>query len=149
MNRRDWLILFLSFEGAPRGLDPVRLQKGMFLFAQEAHGVPDREKYTFHPYNYGPMSREIYSDLDRLLHAGLVEATPVEGQSWARYRPTPDGLARGRAVLREAIGRRPEATRYLFEVKAEVASATFASLLEDVYERYPTYAARSVFRRRT
>jgi hypothetical protein len=49
----------LSFECAPRGLDPVRLQKGMFLFGLEAAGVPDAQKYSFRPFHYGPMSKAI------------------------------------------------------------------------------------------
>ena len=84
MTRQDWLALFLAFEGAPDGLDPVRIQKGMFLFAMEA-GVPEGQTYGFRPYNYGPMSRGIYDDLDRLVSEGTIEATPVEGQSWSRY----------------------------------------------------------------
>lgn len=80
-------MLFIAFEGAPRGLDPVRLQKGMFLFAQETD-VPARQKYEFRAYNYGPMSPDIYSDIDKLVASGLVEPVAVEGQSWSRYRPT-------------------------------------------------------------
>jgi hypothetical protein len=27
MRRRDWLLLFAAYEGAPDGLDPIRFQK--------------------------------------------------------------------------------------------------------------------------
>ncbi len=53
MKRRDWLLLYAAYEGAPDGLDPIRFQKGLFLFAQRAQ-VPARSKYTFKPYDYGP-----------------------------------------------------------------------------------------------
>jgi hypothetical protein len=36
MKRRDWLLLFAAYEGAPDGLDPIRFQKGLFLFAKRA-----------------------------------------------------------------------------------------------------------------
>jgi uncharacterized protein YwgA len=140
-------MLLIAYEGAPRGLDPVRLQKGMFLFSQEAD-APSIEKYEFRPYNYGPMSRTVYDDLDVLVAAGLVERTPVEGQSWSRVRPTEAGIERGRQLVDQAMRARPDAARFLFKTKQFVASQTFEALLENVYERYPDYATKSIFRRR-
>src|SRR4051794_39044419 len=93
VTRTDWLLLFICYEGAPEGLDPIRLQKGMFLFAQEAP-VADDEKCQFNPYNYGPMSTAIYTDLEWLLEEGLIEQASVEGQAWSRYRPTTRGIER-------------------------------------------------------
>ncbi|HEX4806730.1 MAG TPA: hypothetical protein VFU94_12595 [Conexibacter sp.] len=148
MNRRDWLMLLISYEGAPRGLDPVRLQKGMFLFSQETD-VPPAEKYDFRPYSYGPMSRNVYEDLDALVERGLVERVPVEGQSWSRFKPTESGIARGRELVARAMKERPQAARHLYDVKRFVASRTFAALLENVYDRYPDYAVNSIFRRRS
>jgi uncharacterized protein YwgA len=147
MTRRDWLLLFIAFEGAPRGLDPVRLQKGMFLFAQET-SVPAVEKYSFRPYNYGPMSRAIYDDLDALLGEGVIEQALVEGQSWSRYRATDAGVRRGHELLDRARVEQPDAVGHLFETKQSVAAMTFDALLGDVYERYPEYASQSLFRRR-
>jgi uncharacterized protein YwgA len=146
MHRRDWLMLLISYEGAPRGLDPVRLQKGMFLFSQEAD-VPSAETYVFRPYDYGPMSWQVYSDIDALVDAGLVERIPVEGQSWSRFRPTDAGIERGRTLIDRAMKTHPEAARFLYDTKKTVASQTFAALLENVYERYPDYAVNSIFRR--
>ncbi len=147
-DRRDWLILLIAFEGAPRGLDPVRLQKGLFLFAKETD-VPADQKYRFRAYNYGPMSKGIYDDVDELVASGLVDSVAVEGQSWSRYRPTVSGVSRGREVLELAQERHPRAAQHLYDIKSSVASMTFDSLLEDVYERYPDYAVQSVFRRRS
>ena len=55
VKRRDWLLLFAAYQGAPDGLDPVRFQKGMFLFSRR-RGVPKRSTYDFKPHAYGPMS---------------------------------------------------------------------------------------------
>ena len=144
MQARDRLLLLVALDGAPRGLDPVRLQKGMFLDAQES-GAGKGEKYAFTPYNYGPMSAQIYSDLDDFLAEGLVEEVPVQGQSWSRYVATEKGLKAGQELLNKdpstGIGQQ------LYRIKKEVASKTFKALLEDVYERYPAYASKSVFRR--
>lgn len=125
----------------------MRLQKGMFLFSQEAD-APAGEKYEFRPYSYGPMSRHVYDDIDALVGAGLVEPTPVEGQSWSRFRPSAAGIERGRELNARAMRERPDAARFLFDTKQFIASQTFGALLENVYERYPAYAVNSIFRRR-
>jgi len=148
MDRRDWLLLFIAFEGAPQGLDPVRLQKGMFLFRQEADDVPDVQTYAFRPYNYGPMSTGIYEDLDSLVAEGFVKTTEVEGQSWSLYKPTGRGITRSQQLLATALQEHREAANHLYTIKQIVAEMTFRALLEDVYDRYPDYAAKSVFRRR-
>lgn len=144
MRARDRLLLFVALDGAPEGLDPVRLQKGMFLFAQDP-SVSSDETYEFVPYNYGPMSSQIYKDLETLIEDGLIEAVPVSGQSWARYLPTEKGLLQARKLLRDEPSQR--GARCLHAIKQDVASKTFSAVLEDVYDRYPEYATNSVFRR--
>jgi DNA-binding PadR family transcriptional regulator len=144
MQPRDRLLLFIALDGAPQGLDPIRLQKGMFLFAMDDSSGVD-EVYDFVPYDYGPMSTQIYRDLDDLAERGLIAATPVEGQTWSRYSATEDGLVAARDLLEQEPSQ--EAARLLFEIKDDVASHTFQQVLEDVYDRYPEFASKSVFRR--
>jgi uncharacterized protein YwgA len=144
MKARDRLLLFVALDGAPRGLDPVRLQKGMFLDAEEG-GAADGEKYGFVAYNYGPMSAQIYTDLEDLVSEGLVEAVPVKGQSWSRYVATDKGLKEGRELLAKEPS--DAVAQNLYRIKKDVASKTFKALLEDVYEKYPKFAEKSVFRR--
>jgi DNA-binding PadR family transcriptional regulator len=116
----------------------------MFLFAHDP--VADEEEtYEFVPYNYGPMSAQIYRDLDRLMDEGLVEAVSVPRQSWARYVPTEKGLIQARDLLKREPSQ--TAARRLHEIKRDVASKTFSAVLEDVYDRFPEYASKSVFRR--
>jgi uncharacterized protein YwgA len=136
-------MLLVAIDGAPRGLDPVRLQKGMFLHAREG-GVPPVERYWFVPYSYGPMSPALYGDLDALVRDGLVERRPVPGYSWSRYVATERGHAAASALAASA----PAGPLHrLAEIKRRVAGLGFAALLSYVYARYPRYAARSVFRR--
>jgi len=130
MKARERLLLFLALDGATDGLDPIRLQKGMFLFARDPASKDD-EKYQFVPYNYGPMSAQIYKDLEDLEDAGLVEAIPIEGQSWARYVATEGGLIEARDLL--AAEPSEEAARRLHAIKREVASKTFSALLDDEF----------------
>jgi uncharacterized protein len=144
MQARNRLLLLVALDGAPQGLDPVRLQKGMFLDAQESD-PGEEEKYAFVPYNYGPMSAQIYSDLDALVGEGLVEEVPVQGRSWSRYVATEKGLEAGQDLLDKESSR--DVGGQLYRIKKEVASKSFKALLEDVYERYPAFASKSVFRR--
>jgi len=144
MQPRDRLLLFIALDGAPRGLDPIRLQKGMFLFAMEEESNSD-EIYEFVPYHYGPMSTQIYRDLEQLVDRGLVEAVPVKGQSWARYSATEEGLLAARDLLGEEPAQ--TAARRLHEIKVDVSSHTYQEVLEDVYDRFPKFASKSVFRR--
>lgn len=147
MKRRDWLLLFAAYEGAPDGLDPIRFQKGLFLFARRAR-VPARSKYTFKPYDYGPMSTAIYSDLDRLVDDGLLKRVPVPGKRWSRYKPSKVTFREGKRILKRAEDEKLlDAARELFEIKQDVSSLRFNELLERVYAEHPEFAVNSIFRR--
>ena len=144
MNPRDWLILLLGFSGAGGSplLDPVRVQKGMFLVANEA-GLPASEAYTFEPYNWGPYSRELRTGLDRLVIEGYAQARPVPGYSWKEYGLTEAGVDVARQLLTEA----PNATAHaVAEIKQRVTGTSFNKLLDQVYAAYPDFAANSLFR---
>ena len=142
MTPRDWLLLLLATEGGP--LDPVRLQKGMFLVAREAR-LPPRQRYWFVPYNYGPMSPAVYRDVERLVDARLAERVAAPGYSWTRIAVTPRGREEAGRVAAEVA---PERLRALAAVKREITELGFSELLREIYRRYPEFAARSVFDRR-
>lgn len=144
MSPADWLLLLISARPSRRGLDPIRLQKGMFLLAREG-GIAPRERYWFVPYNYGPMSPALYRDLEKLEAEGLVERTLVLDESWRQLTPTAEGMRRARALRRRARGRSPEAVAELSRIKRTIVQMTFSELIADVYRRYPYFARRSVF----
>lgn len=145
MRRCDWLVLFLA---APPGdaLDPVRVQKGMFLFAMRAP-LAEQAHYEFEPYAYGPMSRGLYGDIRRLCRARVLEPTPVEGATWQLLELTSTGSERAKDLRRRAERERPAALDHLDRIRHEIDGRTFSELLQYVYERYPAYTVRSVFRR--
>ena len=146
MTRRDWLLVLCAYEGAPAGLDPVRLQKGMFLFARSG-SVPVREQYRFEPYDYGPMSSAIYHDLDSLVTEGLLARRAVPGKQWSRYGATERGLDQAQERLRELDPDHKVAARRLHEIKQRVSNVSFNELLDGVYREHPDMAVNSVFRR--
>jgi hypothetical protein len=143
--RSDWLILFAAFEGAPDGLDPVRLQQSLFLFSR-CPGVPPRSKYVFEPGVYGPISDELYEDLDRLVDERLLEPVAVKGAHWSLYKPIDATFERATGILRWAeADDLVDATRQLAEIKHYVSSVGFGELLERVYAEHPEFAVNSVF----
>lgn len=146
LARSDWLILFAAFDGAPDGLDPVRIQAGLFLFSR-CPATPSRSKYAFEPGIYGPVSDELDGDLDHLAHDRLLEPAPVRGASWSLYKPIDTTFERATRILRQAEDENLlDATRQLREIKRYVSSVGFGELLQHVYTEYPDFAVNSVFR---
>jgi uncharacterized protein len=145
VNRSDWLLLLLGFKGESDSpaLDPIRVQKGMFLLAEEGD-IPEAERYHFNPYNWGPYSREVRNDLDRLVADGYVQARDVPGYSWKRYALTAAGIDYARNVLHEDVD--PQQAHRVAAIKRRVSGASFNTLLEDVYTAYPEMAVNSLFR---
>jgi hypothetical protein len=145
--RSEWLILLTALEGAPDGLDPVRLQQSLFLFSR-CPGVPPRSKYAFEPGVYGAISDELYEDLDRLVDERMLKSVLVKGAHWSLYKPIDSTFERARRILRRAeADDLVEATRQLAEIKQYVSSVGFGVLLERVYAEHPEFAADSVFYR--
>jgi hypothetical protein len=145
--RREWLILLAALEGAPDGLDPVRLQQSMFMFSR-CPGVPLSSKYAFEPGVYGAISDELYDDLDRLVGERLLDAVPEKGAHWSLYKPSEATFERARRILRRAeADDLVDATRQLAEIKQYVSSADFGELLGRVYAEHPEFAVNSVFHR--
>lgn len=145
MTAKDWLLVFIACEEAEDGLDPVRVQKGMFLMAREA-GLPVRQRYRFVPYNYGPMSRGVYRDVGLLADERLLAERPLPGYAWGRLVATEKGRERARELIAGEAAITPERLRALREIRRTVAGTAFADLLRMIYARYPDYAVRSVFR---
>jgi uncharacterized protein YwgA len=141
-ERKDYLLLFISLPGGRYELDRIRVMKGMFLFAQS--GIPRQtERYEFVPYDWGPFSRDVYTDLEALQSDGLLVAVP-EGSRYAAYRVTDAGRQRAEHVQPTLPA---DATRRLGEIKATVTSKSFLELLEYVYERHSAFAQRRRLRR--
>jgi|GEM_PF-933908 len=143
--RSDLLLLFIAFEGAPDGLDPVRIQQGLFLFSR-CPDAPPGSQYVFEPGIYGPLSDELDSDLDRLADDGWIELVPVRGAHWSLHKPTDAAFARARRILRETDDEGLlDAIRKLFELKQYVSNVGFGDLLERVHTEHPDFTINSVF----
>ena len=136
--KADWLLQILG----EQPIDPIRIQKGMFLFSEES-GANAKQLYKFVPYNWGPCSFEIYRDLDELLDRRLVERVPVAGTRWHKYRRTARGTASAVAIARSADA---TCVEKIGDIRETVMSQSFRQLLESVYKKYSKYASKSLFR---
>lgn len=141
---RDWLLVLLALRDASTPLDPVRLQKGMFLLAREG-GISSAEAYSFRPYDYGPFASALYRDLESLAGTGLVESDHAPGYNWHRYRATPAGIEHARRLTDALTPEERPHLDYLYATKQEVLTRSFRDLLHHVYSRYPEFRERSVF----
>lgn len=134
MEKHDWLLLAIG-NGV---IEPVQVQKLMFMFAQET-GVPADEAYEFVPYNWGPCSFEIYSDMDDLINTGVVERYTTN-RGWSRYGLTDEGRAK---VERLRDSADTTSLNELDQWREWVTDKSFRSLLNEVYRKYPQYAIAS------
>jgi uncharacterized protein YwgA len=143
LDRSDWLLLLLDRAAlgarGPEELDPVRIQKGIFLLSRRG---PARNLYGFEAYDWGPFSSAIYADLASLARQGYLTEEKVPGRTWSVYRITARGHERALVAAAQAG---EMATAWLKQTREFVTTRTFAQLLRDVYALYPDYAVNSRF----
>ncbi len=140
MDRKDWVLLALA--AAPeKTLQPVQLQKSLFLVWKRIHGIKD-EFYSFTPYHYGPFSKEVYHDADQLATEGMVLVIPQFGTSWSKYSLSSEGEKRV-DILKGVAD--PQVSEYLAKAVQWAAKLSFRQLVSAIYEAYPDYRANSVF----
>jgi uncharacterized protein YwgA len=143
LDRSDWLLLLLDRTAlgaqGPNELDPVRIQKGMFLLAKRG---PARDLYDFQAYDWGPFSSTIYADLASLTQRGYLNETRTPGRTWSTYQVTARGHERAVAAAAQ-VG--DENVGWLRQAREFLTTRSFAQLLQDVYALYPDYAVNSRF----
>ncbi|MFC1937858.1 hypothetical protein ACFLWY_04820 [Chloroflexota bacterium] len=137
MEKREWLLLAIHDT-----MEPIQIQKTLFKFSMES-GAPERELYSFVPYNWGPLSLEIYNDLAALREQGSIEFTP-SGRGWNVYHLTTSGKEQENNLREKA---NTDLLAKLDKMRSYVVSRNFETLLEDIYSDYPDYAAMSLFRK--
>ncbi len=87
LNRGQLLLMLLAAKGY-RGEDAeaiqgtTRLQKLLFLVEREASlKAKEGTDFKFEAWKYGPVSKELYDDLEKLENLGLLESEPVSAPS--------------------------------------------------------------------
>lgn len=143
LKPEDWAMLVVGSGGA-QATTPVQLQKVLFL--AERHLTAQQRKvskfYKFDAYDYGPFSKDIYSDLEKLAADHLVQIDVAPGRTFRTYRPTSDGLKRYgeiRAQLDTSVAEYAEA------LSKWARSLSFNDLVKSIYKMHPEMKVNSVF----
>lgn len=141
MESKDWLLLFVAEptnHETPK-VDPIRIMKGMFYFVKKSRRT---NIYGFQPYHLGPVSFDIYDDLDTLIDEGYVTTEDVLGETWKHYLVTEAGSSKAKELKETANQKLLDTLR---KQKDLVCSLGFIELLKKVYQDYPKFATESIF----
>jgi len=174
LSRTDILMLLLGSGSSGRpSHDAIqgttRLQKLLFLIEHEA-GIKATEgkDFDFSAYKFGPVSKELYDDLEKLENLGFLEAKGVaepsdseigefdlsfedlmgdeeqeskEALEERRFKLTSQGIR----WLNERIipKARPDAAEKIRKVRGKYGSFALSDLLYYVYTKYPEWTSAS------
>jgi hypothetical protein len=138
------LTLLVIAEAEQRGLQPVQLQKAIFLIGQNLSGNDLKTKrfYVFSPYDFGPFCRDIYEDAESLEKEGAVTIRRPPETPFKLYYSTEVGKKRALDIKRKLSSK---ATDYIKRVVEFTQRLTFNQLVSSVYKAYPKMKAHSVF----
>jgi len=171
ITRGQILMMLLAAPG-PQGQEgeplqgTTRLQKLLFLMENEANIKPTKgNDFDFTAWKFGPVSKDLYDDLEKLENLGLLESEPVsepssteldeyglsfddlmgEEESQSRdsfeekkYRLTAKGLEwlRKRDVQKETFNK-------ISRIKEKYGALSLQDLLHYVYTNFPQYTTAS------
>ncbi|WP_210424028.1 helix-turn-helix transcriptional regulator [Halorussus ruber] len=118
--------------------------KLVFLAQEE---TLQEEFYEYEAGQYGPYSKSLYDDIDRLEARGFIERTDRETADDKDDEQVYVLTQKGKRTLEEARNRSdefPETLEDLSDVKGQYNSMDLWELLEYVYGEYPEMARNSV-----
>lgn len=144
-NRHDLPLSLLAAIGDSSIEGRTRLQKLLFLIQKQAESdneVEFEQSYEFIAYDYGPFSKEIYDDIERLSRRGLIEEDPQrldDGVIKYNYKLTEKGKAI--AAERGLLENLPDVFNNII---SEFADEELDEIIDYVYSEYPEYAENSV-----
>lgn len=141
MEKKDFLLLVVAAgEGQP--LNPVQLQKTLFLI--ERANLPETPKpfYEFEPYHYGPFDKEIYIDADLLGMEGLVARVSSVRGAWTDTVITAEGTKRATSLGKNLSS---SSAKFIADVVRWAQPLSFGDLVGTVYKFFPEYRVNSVF----
>lgn len=118
------------------------LMKYAFLLQME--GSLHRRLYRFVPYHYGPLAKELYTDLQKLQEEGLARVTNDTEEGKTRIiLADPDKVEQTLASLPDDL---KEDVASIIDTYGDLDHNT---LLNTVYDKYPAYARQSRLRKRS
>ena len=145
MTRSDLALALISQRARSDGerypLDRIRLQKAIFLLTQR--GNPEWQRlYAYEPYNWGPYSSQLATDMDSLVRGAIAEVENLPDSRYGSYGTTSDGEKQAADIWAELKLRERD---FIRSVRAYVTRRSFVELLREIYAAYPEYATASQF----
>lgn len=138
------LFLLKANDGSVSGR--TRMQKLAFLLDEEE--LTDYPAYDFIKYDYGPFSKQLLEDLERLENHGLVritEETTFGGHTRYDHQLT----EQGENVVDQLLEENEEVREIMDsaeKVIREYGTLSIRKLIETVYDKYPEYTENSVYK---
>lgn len=121
----------------------TRLQKLIFLAQEESEEIS--EKYDFEAGKYGPYSRPLYDDVDRLVEDGFILES-IEINPFGDEKQVYELTDKGKRAVQNAdleFDEFGDIESEMEEIKETYNDEGFWDLLEYVYETYPEMAVNS------
>jgi hypothetical protein len=145
LDLRQKILLFFLASNKDIEFDPIKMMKGLFLFAMETppDWIPVDGRYQFEPYDYGPCSFQVYNDLNLLKKLGYIKSREAPGYTWEYYSLAPQGE---KLVNKLKIEMDNHVLEYLGNISNFVSKYSMRSLLEMIYRVYPKYTVNSIFK---
>jgi uncharacterized protein YwgA len=142
-NKLPSILISLASDDQIDGI--TRFQKLVFILQEgdliEFDGLNQANRYDYEAHNYGPYSKELHNQLDRLDRKGVInkeaKRTPA-GNKKEVFELGPEAPKATDAIEELDI----DSDRLLRTIK-EYEDMPLLELLDVVYEEYPDYAAES------
>lgn len=145
-NRQKILLLVFQNLKNNKKLDPIQIQKAIFLIEKECIENKNFAKtFNFVPYNYGPFDKDIYNDLQTLIQKNFV-ASEWNGNI-KQYKTTEDTALFD--YSNELVTHYGET--FIDNVKNItdfVSNLSFDELLNWLYNKYPEMAEKTVYNKK-
>ncbi len=144
-QRARILLLLLADKGTTKGDNEivdgsVKLMKQLFLLSKE---IKINGFYKFVPYDLGPVSFQVYSDLNHFLKTNLIEDFLLTDTNKTAYRLTKKGMQYLSTLRSKADDK---VLKQIHAIKKKYNRMELEDLIIDVYTRYPEYAKKSKIR---
>lgn len=129
----------------------TRLQKMVFVVQQElieSDVFREDQLYDFFAYDYGPFSKELAEDIDRMIENGLLEEDEVEYDDEGNVKYLYNLESDGREAVESETSSKD--IRDIVETVRRIKhrfndELSLPEVIDEVYEEYPEYAENSVY----
>jgi hypothetical protein len=118
----------------------TRLQKETFLVQEELRKLGVKSLYSFRPYKLGPMSYDLYNDLDWLKFEGILKEekqTLADGTEYSKFTLTQKGIAEVDHYLTDPVWK--TVLERIIEIKKATNSVNLSYLVDTVHRAHPEY----------